>query len=223
MMHSEVVSIYNFDRTEFLKEFKESFNELINSGLSDVYTMYFSSYDDYKVTTEVIYFSTHNDVAMIYASKTAMQVDVDDQLLVLNGDIVIKDTLSIDYLSDSDVLYLGDICNSTGNVFEVYTINKAESNYKANFLYKNDLLYCECLKNDESELLDISLDFLSERIDKYRGDVQRSLELEEPAIGLDENPYSNDYYDNDTDVKIRKTAPLTEPKTLGSSRRNENI
>ena len=225
-MHNEVVSIYNFDRTEFIKEFKESFNEMIYSDASDVYTMYFSSYDDYKVTTEVIYFSVYDNVAIIFASKSALQLTVDDQLLVLDGDIVIPDRLSIDNLAEtepSELVYLGDVCNYIGSVYEVYTINRDTSNYKAHFLFNNELLSCNALKNDESELMDISLDFLNERIEKYKDQVEKSIELEEPAVGLDENPYSNDYYDNDEDVKIRKTAPNTEPRKLGSGKRDENI
>lgn len=225
-MHNEVVSIYNFDRTEFIKEFKESFNEMIHNDVSDVYTMYFSSYDDYKVTTEVIYFTIYDNVAIIFASKSALQLTVDDQLLVLDGDIVLPARLSIDTLTEtepSELVYLGDICNYNGYVYEVYTINRVDTNYKANFMYANELLSCSSLKNDESELMDISLDFLNERIEKYKEQVDKSIELEEPAVGLDENPYSNDYYDNENEVKIRKTAPNTEPRQLGSGKRNENI
>ena len=225
-MHNEIIAIYNFDRIEFIKEFKESFNNMLNSGLADSYTMYFSSYDDYKVITEAIYFSIYAEVAIIFASKSVLQVNVDDQLLVLSGDIVLSDRLSVDYLTEpesSDLLYLGDICNSIGCVYEVYTVNKELTNYKAHFLYNNELLSCEYLKNDELELMDISLDFLNERIEKYKDQVDKSIELEEPVVGLDENPYANQYYDNDPEVKIRTKTPNAEPRQLGSGKRYENI
>ena len=60
------------------------------------------------------------------------------------------------------------------------------------------------------------MDYLEVRIEKYKGQVDRSFELEEPVAGLDENPYANEFYDAE-DGKYRRARPNERTRSLGGS------
>ena len=76
-MHNEIIAIYNFDRIEFIKEFKESFNNMLNSGLADSYTKGYLIKKD-SIAEKML--RDFNSIKTDYFEKKFKNVDFDKTL-----------------------------------------------------------------------------------------------------------------------------------------------
>ena len=66
---------------------------------------------------------------------------------------------------------------------------------------------------DESELVNISVDFFNERMNQFKTDINTAIEKEELPTNIDENPYSNRLFD--VERPVHQKEPLTMTRRLG--------
>lgn len=217
MIEHHITSFYNDDMVALKTEFKNEFNRLTTEGDEGVYPFIFSSYHEYVINTEIVFCIIYDETALFFVTPYAMQLTLNNNLMVSGGDVTpsgnIFETMFAEG-DESDVVHIGECCNSKGFAYGIYAfsykkalqcaINKVESeNYDA-----------ELLVIDDQDLIDISMDYLEHRIERFQQQIDRSFELEEAVAGLDENPYSNEFYDDDGRRRA-KSAPLIQARKLG--------
>lgn len=249
LVNDYVHAFYNFDKIEFLNEFKVEFNKILDESSDNKgYRLYFSSYDDYKVTTEIVFCIVYAETVLFFVSPIKLVVNVDAQLLVTDGGLVTDiDTETIfdqindgntpseiyvntnsifDIFSDGSmpsIVYLNDCCNSYGYAFDIFTINK-QSNIESAIKILDDELYnCDEFYIDENELMVVALDYLQERIELYKEEIENSIEAEEASVNLNDNPYANDYYDYDENNATKRNSPMIKARTLTKGIDDESI
>lgn len=167
---------------------------------------------------------THPDIKLIY-SKTVNNVYYDVYTIPSNSTFKIQQVDGIDDIdnlnvvdvvivsSNPDLVYLGDCCNSHGFYYRMYTLNKSDELSCAIDIINTEIDDIDNLIIDYTELVDISVDFFNERMNMFKTDVNTAIEKEELAVGLDENPYSNRYYD--VDKTTNQKEPLKMARRLG--------
>lgn len=219
MIDNEIIAFYNDDPVELKKEFKEEFNRLTVDGNNGLYTFMFSSYYEYVINTEIVYCIIFDDTALFFVTPYSTQLTLDNNLMVTGGDVTpsgnVFETMFAEG-EESDVVHIGECCNSKGFAYGIYAFSYKKALAAAINRVNNELYDPEMLYIDDQDMIDISMDYLEHRIERFHQQVERSFELEEAVAGLDENPYSNDFYDDDGRRAVRN-APLTKARPLGDS------
>lgn len=214
---SLVYSVYEFYRVEFIKQVKSQINTCINSDNSnELHTIYTCKYDNYVVHAEAIYFTRINDSVIFFIPTTILRLTLDNELLVTDAVYDYTGDLMFDYIYEdsSEIIYIDNLCDSNGRIFELYTFNNEELE-QSKYIISNKIYPFDVIIPDVDEYTEMALDFLNERINSFKDQVDKSFELEEPIAELDENPYANDYYDGDISKK-RRSSPITSRKSLGN-------
>lgn len=218
MIH-EVVAFYNDDINELKKEFKDEFNEITKAGSLGWYTFYFSSYNDYTIRTEFVHCYLYEDTALFFVNPCSMLLLLNNDLQVDGGDINSNGDIFLRMFwndeESSDIVFLDDICTRRGAFYGVFSFKYEKALNAAKNHFASGLLDIEHLELDEDDLTEISLDYLDERISKFEKQIDRSLELEEPIDGMDENPFQNDFYDVDVTGRKRRTGPIESSIRIG--------
>jgi len=216
MIDRGIIAFYNDDMVELRQEFKDEFNRLTEKNEEGLYTFLFSSYHEYMVTTEIVFCMIYEDTALFFVTPYAMQLSLDNNLMVKSGDIYPNGQTFETLFAEGDnssVVHIGECCNSKGYAYGIYSFGYKRALAAAIEMVNNETYDIEQLIIDDQDLIDVSIDYLEVRIQKFQDQVDKSHELEEPVEGLDENPYSNAYYDNEG--KPLKNNPLTQVERLG--------
>lgn len=220
-MISEVVAFYNDDIDELKKEFKDEFNQITSEGKLGWYTFYFSSYNDYTIRTEFVHCYLYEDTVLFFINPCSMLMTLNNDLqvnqgeLISNGDIFLR--MFWDDTDTSDIVFLDDVCTKTGFFYGLFTFKYDNALNSAIDHVSSGLLDIEHLVIDEDDLIDVSLDYLEERISKFEHQIDRSFEMEEPIAGMDENPFQNDYYDSEIFGRKRRSGPIESVRRIGDS------
>lgn len=216
MINRGITAFYGDDLLELKNEFKEEFNSLTDSQDEGLYTFMFSSYHEYIITTEIVYCMVYEKTALFFVTPYAMQVRLDNNLMVTGGDVnPVGETFEALFIDGdkSSLIHIGECCNSKGYTYGIYAFDYTDALNSAIEKVNNGDYSCEALVINDDLLLDVSIDYLDIRIQKFQEQVERSQELEEPIAGLDENPYANAYYDNEG--KAIQNRPLNQSERLG--------
>lgn len=217
MIDHDIIAFFNDDPVELKKEFKTEFNQLTEDGKEGLYTFIFSSYYEYTINTEIVYCMIFDDTALFFVTPYSTQLTLSNDLMVTGGDVTpsgnLFETLFAEG-SDSDVVHIGECCNSYGFAYGIYAFSYKKALNVAIDKVNNELYNAELLFIDDQDMIDISMDYLEIRIKRFEAQVETSFELEEAVAGLDENPYSNRFYDDDGRHAARH-APLITPRKLG--------
>lgn len=198
---------------------EEYVSNLINANLHELNSLVL----DTDLRNNIINMS-HPDIKLIY-SKTVNNVYYDIYTIPSNSTFKIQQVDGIDDIdninvvdvvivsSNPDLVYLGDCCNASGFYYRMYTLNKSEELSCVIDIINAETNDVDNLVIDYNELVDISVDFFNERMNMFKTDVNTAIEKEELAVGLDENPYSNRYYD--VDKASNQKEPLKMTRRLG--------
>lgn len=218
MIDHGIIAFYNDDLVEQKIEFKNEFNRLTEDGEEGLYTFLFSWYHEYTVTTEIVFCMIFEKTALFFVTPYAVKLSLDNNLMVSSGDIVPSGERFEKMFAEgenSPVTHIGECCNSHGYVYGIYAFGYERALNAAINIVENEFYNSELLIIDDQDMIDISMDFLEYRINKYQEQVERSFELEEPIAGLDENPYANEFYDDDGRRMLR--GPMQQSRMLGDN------
>jgi hypothetical protein len=219
MIDHNIISFYNDDPVDLKKEFKDEFNRLTEDGDEGLYTFLFSSYHEYTVNTEIVFCVIYEDTALFYVTPYSVQLNLDTNLMVTGGEVTPNGNLFETMFAEgekSDVVHIGECCNSSGYVYGIYAFSYDKALKSAIAKVESERYNPEILVIDDQDMIDVSMDYLEQRIERFKEQVERSFELEEAVAGLDENPYSNEYYDDDGRRRAR-SGPMDSSRTLGDS------
>jgi hypothetical protein len=197
-------------------EFKNEFNRLSVDGEEGLYTFFFSSYHEYVINTEIIFCIIYDNTALFFVTPYSMQLTLDNNLMVSGGDVTPTGNTFEKLFAEgdnSDVIHIGECCNSKGFSYGIYSFSYKKALKDAINKVESEIYDAEILVIDDQDMIDISMDYLEHRIERFQQQIQRSFELEEAVAGLAENPYSNQFYDDDR--HRANSVPMIRPRKLG--------
>jgi len=215
MKDHDVIAIWEDNIDLMREEFKELFNDISNTPDNNgLYTFILSSYDDYKIFSEVVYAQILDECAIFLSPCYHMQLNLDDELQVVSGDIVMGSRLFVNamYSEISDVELLGPIVDPMGFWYDVYGLKYEKPLKVALELYESDSILVENISIDDEYLMDASLKFLEYRIELFTVQVEKVIDDETSAIDIEENPLQNAFFDREIHMKM-----MREKRKLGAT------
>src|SRR5574343_341252 len=204
--------IYNADLDEVVSNLiNDNIHELnslvLNAELrNDIINMV---HPDIKLIDTKTINNTYYDIYTIPSSSTFKinQIDgIDDSNNPNIVDVVI-------IASNPDLVYLGDCCNEKGFYYRIYTLNKVDELAQAINILSDGTNDINNLIIDETELVDVSVDFFNEHMNQYKNEINTAIEKEELPTNIDENPFSNRLFDVERSVNQKE--PLKMSRRLG--------
>lgn len=217
MIDNGITAFYNDDIVNLKLEFKSEFNRLVEEKNIGLHTFIFSSYHEYIVNSEILHCMMYDDTVLFFVTPCNLYINLDHTLNVIGGGVNSNgNTFELMFVDGDtpDVVYIGECCNSKGFIYGIYTFTYKKSLDLAVTKVDSDAYNAEILVIDDQYIIDVSMDYIDHRIERFQEQVDRSFELDEPLAGLDENPYSNEFYDDDG-RRISRTGPLTQSRKLG--------
>jgi len=208
--NNSVVRIYNFDLDECISEFKNSFNDITKSKNSQgIHTFLFSSYNDQKVTTELVYCSIYEKTVIFYVSQAAIQLNIgyrkaeptdgdesednmeEPEFEILGGEVLPIGGNTFDLMANeakSDVYYIGRY-NKNTNIMELSRNLISSNMYELNSLRLSDELRLSILNHTHPDVSHIGTHVIDGNYyDIYTIPVNSSLKINQiDGIGDDDN------------------------------------
>lgn len=210
MNFTGITCIWADSLSDIRKDFTTEFNRMMEEGeLNEgIHVFYFTRYKDYKVYTEQITAHIYADTVIFYLYSGSMVFDLDDSMQVTNGDIVPKNHLVLAALNEnekSDTLeYIDWVCTPQGHVFEAYTLKYNKPMLRAYEIFDNDDYYLSGLDIRVDELIDTSLMYLADKIEKWEEDVNTSIATDQASVNIEDNPFANKFYDRAEGYQMRE-------------------
>ena len=165
---------------------------------------------DIKLIDNKIINNTYYDIYTIPLNSTFKINQIDGIGDTINNSNMVDVVI---VASNPDLVYLGDCCNDLGYYYRIYSLNKQDELAEAKRLIEFNLNDTSNLIIDESELVNISVDFFNERMNQFKTDINTAIEKEELPTNIDENPYSNRLFD--VERPVHQKEPLTMTRRLG--------
>lgn len=169
---NDIVNLYNFDLDVCISEFKQGFNDITKSKYPHgIHTFIISSYDDFKVTTELVYCSVYDKTVIFYVSQATLQLNIgykkkdtteedsgdaqsEPEFEILGGEILPIGSSIFDILGNetkSDVYYIGRY-NKNSDIMGLSKELIDSNMYELNSLKLNDELRMSVLKRTHPDI-----------------------------------------------------------------------
>lgn len=207
MNFTGITAIWADNLDEIRKEFTTEFNRMMEDeeGNEGIHVFYFSRYKDYKIYTEQLTAHIYSDTVIFYLYGGSMVLDLDEQMQVTNGDIIPKNHLVLSALNEKTATleHLGWICTPQGHAFDGYSLKYNKPMMRAYEIFDKEHYNIDGLDIDEGEFIDISLMFLSDKIEKWEEDINNSIAKDQASVDIDDNPFANKFYDRSEEYQMR--------------------
>lgn len=197
MIDHEYTAIFTDDIEEAFEDFKVVL-EAIQESEDGLHTVFFSRYFNYRIHTEVIYILKYGNNLVVLEYPSSIRLNVDNNLVpttvsnVLGTEIFVK----MMYLNDN-MEFIGIVPDDKGNVLYAYVLNDDEGLEFSKYWLENLQDHVDGIHVPEADMVEISRSYLEARIEKFKDSIQRVVNTGEVYEGMDENPFSNVFYDND--------------------------
>lgn len=203
-----ITCIWADSLSDIRKDFATEFNRMMEEGEVNqgIHVFYFSRYKDYKIYTEQLVAHIYSDTVIFYLYNGSMVLDLDDKMQVINGDILPKNHLVLSALNEKEETldYINWVCTPDGHAFEAYTLTYNKPMLRAYEIFDNDDYYLSGLSIEEDELIDVSLMYLSDKIEKWEEDINNSIASDQAGVDIDDNPFANKFYDRAERYQMRE-------------------
>ena len=209
-----IIAVWSDDLKLTRKLFKDEFNAISeredNHGL---YTFFICSYNEFKVSIEIVYSLVYEKTCLFAYSTKSLTVFLNEKLEIINSKIVNDHKshfLDSVYFNENDLEYIGDSCDSVGNLYGLFTIP-----YENPYHTIVDMLNREHVDFDgiciaESHLLDMAIEFTEYIQETFQHKIDEAIQ-NDSTDGIESNPFANRFYDRNED----KTPILNKPQRLG--------
>lgn len=207
MNFTGITAIWVDNLEEIREEFTSEFNRMMEESEDNegIHVFYFSRYKDYKVYTESLIAHIYSDTVIFYLYFGSMVLDLNEKMEVINGDIVPVNHLVLSALNDKTetLEHLGWVCTPQGHAFDGYSLKYNKPMLRAYEIFDKEHYNLDGLYIDENELIDISLMFLYDKIEKWEEDVNTSINQDQASTNIDDNPFANQFYDRSEEYRMR--------------------
>ena len=82
-------------------------------------------------------------------------------------------------------------------MYDVHTLKYEKPKSVAIDMLEYDRIPVESLLVDEDEMTQIAFDYLEKKIEYFKTKIDEAVDMDSPYVGIDENPYANEYYDRE--------------------------
>ena len=215
MRDHDIIAIWEDNIDLMREEFKEEFNNISNSPDNHgLHTFVLSRYQDYTIFSEVVYVIILEKCALFLSPSYYIQLKLDDELQVISGDVTPDSLLFVEsmYGEIPDVEFLGPIIDSIGNWYDVFSLKYENPLNESIELYEHDRIPLDNISLDDDYLLDSALKYLAYRIEAFAVQVEKTLDNEVDALGIEENPLQNAFFDREVHMKM-----MREKRVLGNN------
>lgn len=198
MIDHEYIAIFSDDLEETFEDFK-ALLEAIYEDKDGLYTVFFSRYNSYTIYTEVLYIIKYNNNLIFLEYLSVIKINLDQNLVpidiqtVLGSEIFIKNM----YLNDN-VEFLGIVTDHIGNTMYSFCLNDDVSINFGEYWLVNLLDQIDGIHVPEQDMLEVSINYLEIRIEKFKNSIQRVLNTGEVYEGIGENPFYDAFNDRET-------------------------
>ena len=205
--------VSNNDKT-IVDDFIAVFNDLITKNQSLVHTIYlvksanaiFDNTVDYNNNGIYYYFDIeqiqvhiHNDVVVLYQYESYLRIELDNEIKFLNAYFLPNPYIFVDNIFNKVdyFTFIKHICNIDGNIFSTY-LQSNETIYDngIKLLDREDIIINN-LYVEENDFYDLIEESVNMQIDAWEYEIESAITRDEPYAGIDENPFSDRFYDRD--------------------------
>jgi hypothetical protein len=202
MIDFGITGIWCDTPSEFRSEFTNEFNDRTVENSSDgLFTFIFCTYHDNSAYAEVLYVLVKNEQLMFFYSTTQYELILDNKFTVTGFRVVDNNAFMFvnSLYATSDVHYLGDICDYTGNLYHTFTISSSKMISQIIETYRvGDFIEFpihEIRKVSEDDIINCLTDFMEWKSSNFQKQIDDAKILGEPYEGIEENPFQDRFYD----------------------------
>ena len=170
MEFSGITTIWVDSPKDIRGEFTTEFNRMVDDeGVSGVHLFYFSRYKDYTIYTEQMVAHIYEDTVIFYLYCGSMMIQLDESMQIVTGDIVPSNHLVLSALHDENPIIdnIGWVCTPEGHSFEAYSLKFEKPLQRAYEMFDNEHYSLAGLDVLETELIDVSLMYLNQKIETF--------------------------------------------------------
>jgi len=206
MEFSGITTIWVDSPKDIRGEFTTEFNRMVDDeGVSGVHLFYFSRYKDYTIYTEQMVAHIYEDTVIFYLYCGSMMIQLDESMQIVTGDIVPSNHLVLSALHDENPIIdnIGWVCTPEGHSFEAYSLKFEKPLQRAYEMFDNEHYSLAGLDVLETELIDVSLMYLNQKIETWSEEINNSVEADHASATIDDNPFANKFYDREEAYQMR--------------------
>lgn len=194
MIDRGITVIYNDNLETMRKEFKEEFNRIVDQDeYAGLHTFVFCAYEALNVYVEVVYAFLGKDTVVFFYDPIQLNMVLSASFEVSEFKFRNEQNVFLKAISD-DLSYIDMVSDNLANCFEMFTLNYEKTETSALRIYEDELFDVSNIKLDESDIVEIAVDYVNEKIAYYEEQVAKAIMTDDIPSNFEDNPFSNEYY-----------------------------
>ena len=220
MIAFEPIAIFGDDFLSLREEFKSEFNKFFSEKSKGYHTVYLCVYEQGLVIIETVKVMVYSDCPLFFFSDSRLVVKLDKNMNVFDANLDVGADLFLKmfYGNLIDLHHVGPVSNSFGFTWEIFTLLDNNTILKSTDRYIDDKYNLDILKLDESEMIEIALDFTAWRKEKFIVELEASVNSEGEESLSENNPFESQFYMESE--KVNRTGIRTDKVFFGEQHKD---